>query len=80
MAIFVIAMFLMRISFVRDSASMDLSYNLYLSETNPITVPIGSDSSNSALLSSLANKMTQVYGSTLDIRQYNSSSDLIFDK
>lgn len=31
MVIFIIAMFLMRISFVKDFSSMDLSYDVYLS-------------------------------------------------
>lgn len=53
MLIILLALMLMRISFVKDFESQELTYRNYTKEGTPIYVPIGANSADSALLASL---------------------------
>ena len=53
MVIVILAIFLMRVSFLHDVKSMDLNYDIYLPQSNPVNVPIGATASDTTLLDSL---------------------------
>lgn len=55
----------MTISYSIDLPAQYINLSTYLSEQNPVTVPIGSD--NSVLLGNLATSLTTKYGSSISL-------------
>lgn len=74
MLIILLALMLMRVSFIRDFASQEYTYKTYLKEGSPVYVPIAS--ADSALLTSLQNKMSAARGSDISIEQNIVNTDL----
>jgi ATP-binding cassette, subfamily A (ABC1), member 3 len=63
--IILLALFLLRVSFVTDQGSRTLTLSTYLSEQNPVLVPIGSDSS--AFATSMQAALSTKYGSNIQV-------------
>jgi len=53
----------MKISFVTDSSAQTMNLNLYLSEQNPVVVPVGSDAA--AFASTVSSQLSARYGSLI---------------
>lgn len=80
MIIIVVAMVLMRVSFVHDVAPQNLNYLLYLSEQNPVPISISANTNDSSLLDSISSKMSLVYGTQIRVDEFIANSDIIFDQ
>ena len=64
-AIILLSLFLLRISFVEDFPARALTIDTYLSDQNPVLVPIGSD--NGVLGTNLQNSLKTKYGSKVSV-------------
>ena len=76
-----LSLLLMTVTFVSDSPSQTLNYDLYYedeSKPDPVTVPIGSN--DSSFLSSLSSGMDTVYSDKFDIQTNVASTVKNFDK
>jgi hypothetical protein len=79
MAIIILALLLMTISFIVDLPEQELSLATYSSQASPIVIPIGS--ANSTLLSGIGSQMSSKYGSLISVSQDTNSANAInFDQ
>lgn len=72
MAIIILALLLMQISFIVDLPSQQLSLNTYKAQANPIEIPIGSG--DSTLLNGIESKLNSKYGSQVSVSKDTSST------
>ena len=63
--IIILALFLLRVSFIRDLGAQELSLATYLTEKNPFPLPIGGDSA--AVTASMNSGLSSRYGTQLNI-------------
>lgn len=69
----------MRVSFIKDYPSTDINIDLYLTEQNPVTYPIGS--SDATLRGNVKNALLKSYGAKINIKEDTTdNSALNFDK
>lgn len=80
MLIILLALMLMRISFIKDLDSQELTYRNYTKEGTPIYVPIAAASADSAYLSSLKTEIQNTKGDILSVDDKVAATDLDFDK
>ena len=64
-AIIILALFLLRVSFIKDFAPRTIDVNTYLSDQNPVLIPIGSDSANFTL--NMQTSISTKYGSSVSV-------------
>ena len=72
MAIIILALLLMSVSFIKDSPSRTLSLNTYASQASPLIIPIGS--ADQTLLGNLQTKINARYGSAITVQMDTSST------
>lgn len=64
--IIILSLFLLRISFITDYSSQSLNLSGYLSDQNPVVVPIGSDVT--ATTTTLSTNLNTKYGSLISVK------------
>jgi hypothetical protein len=64
--IIILALMLLQVSFITDFNSRTLNVNTYLSDQNPVVIPIGSD--NSAYATNLQSALNTKYGSNVNVQ------------
>ena len=69
------ALFLMKVSFFREMPALTMDLDTYLIAENPLSLPLGS--SNAALLSTTAAKITTKYCSKIDLILDNTATTVI---
>ena len=79
MVIIILALLLMRISFVTDFPSRTLTYKTYLDESDQVVVPLSWDAADEGTLSDLKTIIETNYGSDFDVQRYQQPTDIDFD-
>lgn len=64
--IILLALFLLRVSFVVDYNSRTLNVNTYLTDQNPVVIPVGSD--NAGLRTSIQTGLNTKYSTNVDVQ------------
>lgn len=72
MAIIILALLLMQISFIKDLPEQELTFGTYLSQASPIDIPIGS--SDVILLNGIESKLNSKYASLISVAKDTSST------
>lgn len=74
MIIILFAMFLLQISFISDLGAQAISPSLYTSESNPVSIPIGSDVSATATTYESTLTSNPTYGSIISVNKDTTST------
>jgi cytoskeletal protein RodZ len=64
--IIILALLLLQVSFIADFSAQTLSISTYLTDQNPVVIPIGSD--NSVYANNLQSALNTKYGSNVDVQ------------
>lgn len=77
--IMIFALFLMRISFITDQSPQTINLNTYLSEQNPVLIPISS--SDTTFTTTMTSALSTKYGSSISVSSDTThTTDSTFDQ
>ena len=78
MLIIILALLLMRISFIEDLPSRTLNYKTYLEESGSVKIPIAWDKTGEDL-TNLESIIKSRYSAGFDVQSFSATDDITFD-